>query len=328
MHTRLLGQGLRVSAVGLGAMGMSQSYGPNPGDRDAMIDVLRGAAERGVTFFDTAEVYGPYVNEELVGEALAPLRDQLVIATKFGWRIEGGTSVGLDSRPEQIKRVADASLRRLRVDTLDLFYQHRVDPDVPIEDVAGTVGELVKAGKVRHFGLSEAAAETIRRAHAVHPVTAVQSEYSLWTRDPEPEVLPTCAQLGIGFVPFSPLGKGFLTGTVTNATEFTAGDIRATIPRFNGDNRAANQALVEHITGLARAKDATPGQIALAWLLAQHPSIVPIPGTRRLERVEENAAATEVPLSADELADLDELAARIGVQGNRYNEQHMSLVGK
>ncbi|AGZ42687.1 aldo/keto reductase [Actinoplanes friuliensis] len=328
MHTRLLGQGLRVSAVGLGAMGMSQSYGPNPGDRDAMIDVLRGAAERGVTFFDTAEVYGPYVNEELVGEALAPLRDQLVIATKFGWRIEGGTSVGLDSRPEQIKRVADASLRRLRVDTLDLFYQHRVDPDVPIEDVAGTVGELVKAGKVRHFGLSEAAAETIRRAHAVHPVTAVQSEYSLWTRDPEPEVLPTCAQLGIGFVPFSPLGKGFLTGTVTNATEFTAGDIRATIPRFNGDNRAANQALVEHITGLARAKDATPGQIALAWLLAQHPSIVPIPGTRRLERIEENAAATEVPLSADELADLDELAARIGVQGNRYNEQHMSLVGK
>jgi aryl-alcohol dehydrogenase-like predicted oxidoreductase len=328
MHTRLLGQGLRVSAIGLGAMGMSQSYGPNPGDRDAMIGVLRGAVERGVTFFDTAEVYGPYVNEELVGEALAPLRDQVVIATKFGWRIEGGTSVGLDSRPEQIKRVADASLRRLQVDTLDLFYQHRVDPDVPIEDVAGTVGELVQAGKVRHFGLSEAAAGTIRRAHAVHPVTAVQSEYSLWTRDPEPEVLPTCAQLGIGFVPFSPLGKGFLTGTVTNATEFTAGDIRGTIPRFNGGNRAANQALVEHITGLAQAKDATPGQIALAWLLAQHPSIVPIPGTRRLERVEENTAATQVPLSADDLADLDELAARIGVQGNRYNEQHMSLVGK
>jgi aryl-alcohol dehydrogenase-like predicted oxidoreductase len=328
MHTRLLGQGLRVSAIGLGAMGMSQSYGPNPGDRDAMIGVLRGAVEREVTFFDTAEVYGPYVNEELVGEALAPLRDQVVIATKFGWRIQDGTSVGLDSRPEQIKRVADASLRRLRVDTLDLFYQHRVDPDVPIEDVAGAVGDLVQAGKVRHFGLSEAAADTIRRAHAVHPVTAVQSKYSLWTRDPEPEALPTCAELGIGFVPFSPLGKGFLTGTVTTATEFTSGDIRASIPRFDADNRAANQALVEHITGLARAKDATPGQIALGWLLAQHPWIVPIPGTRRLERVEENAAATQVPLSADELADLNELAARIGVQGNRYNEQHISLVDR
>ncbi|MEV6927614.1 aldo/keto reductase [Dactylosporangium sp. NPDC051485] len=328
MHTRLLGQGLRVSAIGLGAMGMSQSYGPNPGDRDAMIGVLRGAVERGVTFFDTAEVYGPYVNEELVGEALAPLRDQVVIATKFGWRIEDGKSVGLDSRPEQIRRVADASLHRLRVDTLDVFYQHRVDPSVAIEDVAGAVGELVQAGKVRHFGLSEAAADTIRRAHAVHPVTAVQSEYSLWTRDPEPEVLPACAELGIGFVPFSPLGKGFLTGTVSTATEFTSGDIRASIPRFDADNRAANQALVEHTTALARAKDATPGQIALAWLLAQHPWIVPIPGTRRLERVEENAAATQVPLSADDLADLNDLAARIGVHGNRYNEQHMGLVGK
>ncbi|MEV0393303.1 aldo/keto reductase [Polymorphospora rubra] len=328
MHDRILGQGLRVSAIGLGAMGMSQSYGPNPGDRDAMIEVLRGAVERGVTFFDTAEVYGPHVNEELVGEALAPLRDQVVIATKFGWRIEDGRPVGLDSRPEQIRRVADASLRRLRVDTLDLFYQHRVDPDVPIEEVAGAVGELVRAGKVRHFGLSEAAAATIRRAHGVHPVTAVQSEYSLWTRDPEPQVLPTCAELGIGFVPFSPLGKGFLTGTVTTTTEFTAGDIRATIPRFSTDNRTANQALVTHITGLAHAKDATPGQVALAWLLAQHPWIVPIPGTRRLERVEENTAATAVPLSADELADLDELAARIGVQGNRYNEHHMSLVGR
>ena len=327
MHTRTLGQGLQVSAIGLGAMGMSQSYGPNPGDRDAMIAVLRGAVDKGVTFFDTAEVYGPYVNEELVGEALAPLREQVVIATKFGWRIEDGKSVGLDSRPEQIKRVADASLRRLQVDTLDLFYQHRVDPDVPIEDVAGAVGELVKAGKVRHFGLSEAAAATIRRAHAVHPVTAVQSEYSLWTRDPEPEVLPTCAELGIGFVPFSPLGKGFLTGTVT-ATEFPAGDIRASIPRFAADNRTANQALVEHITALAHAKDATPGQIALAWLLAQAPAIVPIPGTRRLERVQENAAATQVPLSADDLADLNELADRIGVQGNRYNEQHMALVGR
>jgi aryl-alcohol dehydrogenase-like predicted oxidoreductase len=328
MHMRILGQGLRVSAIGLGAMGMSQSYGPNPGDRDAMIGVLRGAVERGVTFFDTAEVYGPYVNEELVGEALAPLRDQVVIATKFGWRIEDGRSVGLDSRPEQIKRVADASLARLRIDVIDVFYQHRVDPEVPIEDVAGAVGELVQAGKVRHFGLSEAGADTIRRAHVVHPVTAVQSEYSLWTRDPEPEVLPTCGELGIGFVPFSPLGKGFLTGTVSTSTEFTSGDVRATIPRFSTDNRTANQVLVEHITGLARAKDATPGQIALAWLLDQHPWIVPIPGTRRLERVEENAAATAVPLSADEVADLDELAARIGVQGNRYNEQHMSLVGR
>ncbi|MGN9913815.1 aldo/keto reductase [Phytohabitans sp. LJ34] len=328
MHTRILGQGLRVSAIGLGAMGMSQSYGPNPGDRDAMIGVLRGAVDRGVTFFDTAEVYGPYVNEELVGEALAPLRDQVVIATKFGWRIEDGRSVGLDSRPGQIRRVADASLRRLRVDAIDLFYQHRVDPDVPVEDVAGAVAELVQAGKVRHFGLSEAAAATIRRAHAVHPVTAVQSEYSLWTRDPEPEVLPTCAELGIGFVPFSPLGKGFLTGTVTAATEFTPGDVRAGIPRFAAGNRAANLALVEHVTGLARAKGVTPGQVALAWLLAQHPRIVPIPGTRRLERVEENAAATAVPLSADELADLDDLAARVGVRGDRYNQHHMSMVGR
>jgi len=328
MHVRTLGQGLRVSAIGLGAMGMSQSYGPNPGNRDDMIGVLRGAVERGVTFFDTAEVYGPYVNEELVGEALEPLRDQVVIATKFGWRIEEGRSVGLDSRPEQIKRVADACLSRLRIDVIDLFYQHRVDPEVPIEDVAGAVAELVQAGKVRHFGLSEAGAATIRRAHAVHPVTAVQSEYSLWTRDPEPEVLPTCGELGIGFVPFSPLGKGFLTGTVSSSTEFAAGDIRATIPRFTADNRNANQALVEHVTDLARAKDATPGQIALAWLLAQRPWIVPIPGTRRLERVEENAAATHVPLSADELADLDELATRIGVEGNRYNEQGMSLVGR
>src|SRR3954451_4286917 len=329
MHTRSLGQGLRVSAVGLGAMGMSQSYGPNPGDRDDMIGVLRYAVEdAGVTFFDTAEVYGPYVNEELVGEALAPLRDQVVIATKFGWNIVDGKMVGTDSRPEQIKRVADASLQRLRTEVIDLFYQHRVDPNVPIEDVAGTVGELVQAGKVRHFGLSEAGAATIRRAHAVHPVTAVQSEYSLWTRDPEPEVLPTCGELGIGFVPFSPLGKGFLTGTVSSSTEFAAGDIRATIPRFTADNRNANQALVEHVTDLARAKDATPGQIALAWLLAQQSWIVPIPGTRRLERVEENAAATHVPLSADELADLDELATRIGVEGNRYNEQGMSLVGR
>ncbi|MGW2613504.1 aldo/keto reductase [Streptomyces sp. NPDC001500] len=328
MHTRTLGRDLRVSAIGLGAMGMSQSYGPNPGDHKDMIAVLRGAVERGVTSFDTAEVYGPYVNEELVGEALAPLRDQVVIATKFGFRIENDAPAGLNSRPEHIRAVADASLRRLGVDSIDLFYQHRVDPDVPIEDVAGTVGELVQEGKVRCFGLSEASAQTIRRAHAVHPVTAVQSEYSLWTRDPEPEVLPTCVALGIGFVPFSPLGKGFLTGKVDASTPFTDGDVRTTIPWFTAENRAANQALVDHVTMLAQAKDATPGQVALAWLLAQHPSIIPIPGTRRLSRVEENIGATGLPLSADELADLNELTGRIGVQGDRYNEHHMSLVDK
>jgi aryl-alcohol dehydrogenase-like predicted oxidoreductase len=328
MHTRTLGRDLRVSALGLGCMGMSQSYGPNPGDRNAMIGVLRDAVELGITFFDTAEAYGPYVNEELVGEALAPVRDQVVIATKFGWRTENGRSTGLDSRPEQIRRVADASLTRLRTDVIDLFYQHRVDPEVPIEDVAGTVGELVQAGKMRHFGLSEAAAATIRRAHAVFPVTAVQSEYSLWTRDPEPEVLPACAELGIGFVPFSPLGKGFLTGTVHPATEFAADDVRATIPRFTAANRASNQALVEQVAGLAQAKDATPGQVALAWLLAQHPWIVPIPGTRRVSRLEENAASTQVALSADEVNDLNSTAARLGVHGNRYNDLHMSLVGR
>jgi aryl-alcohol dehydrogenase-like predicted oxidoreductase len=328
MHTRTLGRDLRVSAIGLGAMGMSQSYGPNPGDRSDMIAVLRGAVDLGVTFFDTAEVYGPYVNEELVGEALAPVRDQVVIATKFGFRIENGASVGLNSRPEQIRSVANASLKRLGVERLDLFYQHRVDPDVPIEDVAGTVGELVQEGKVRCFGLSETSAQTIRRAHAVHPVTAVQSEYSLWTRDPEPEVLPTCAALGIGFVPFSPLGKGFLTGAVDASTPFAADDVRTTIPRFTAENRAANQALVEHITALATAKEATPGQVALAWLLAQQPSIVPIPGTRRTTRIEENAGATRVPLSADELSDLNELAGRVEVKGDRYNEHHMSLVNK
>lgn len=328
MHTRTLGQGLQVSAIGLGAMGMSQSYGPNPGTREDMLAVLRGAVERGVTFVDTAEVYGPYVNEELVGEALEPVRDQVVIATKFGWDISDGTSVGLDSRPEQIRRVAEASLRRLRTDVIDLFYQHRVDPDVPIEDVAGTVGELVAEGKVRHFGLSEAGAGTIRRAHAVHPVTAVQSEYSLWTRDPEAEVLPAVAELGIGFVPFSPLGKGFLTGTVDPGTTFAPDDIRARVPRFAEENRRANQALVDHVRTLAAGKDASPGQVALAWLLAQQPWIVPIPGTRRIERVEENAAATRVPLSADEVADLNDLAARIGVVGARYDPEHMAYVGR
>lgn len=327
MHMRTLGQGLQVSAVGLGCMGMSQSYGPNPGDRDQMISVLRAAVEQGITFFDTAEVYGPYVNEELVGEALQPVRDQVVIATKFGWDIDGGTG-GLDSRPQQIRRVADASLRRLRTDTIDLFYQHRVDPDVPIEEVAGTVAELVHAGKVRHFGLSEASAATIRRAHAVFPVTAVQSEYSLWTRDPEPEVLPTLAKLGIGFVPFSPLGKGFLTGAITTSTSFADDDVRATIPRFSEDNRAANQALVAHVAELAARRGATPGQVALAWLLAQQPWIVPIPGTRRVSRLEENAGSTTVALSADDIADLDAVAARVGVHGDRYNARHMGYVNR
>jgi aryl-alcohol dehydrogenase-like predicted oxidoreductase len=327
MHTRTLGQGLQVSAIGLGAMGMSQGYGPNPGDRDQMIGVLRGAVERGVTFIDTAEVYGPFVNEELVGEALAPVRDQVVIATKFGFRYSNGRTAGLSSRPEDIRRAVDGSLHRLGIDVIDLYYQHRVDPEVPIEDVAGTVKELVDAGKVRHFGLSEAGAATIRRAHAVHPVTALQSEYSLWTRDPEAEVLPTLAELGIGLVPFSPLGKGFLTGTVEQSTTFAAGDIRATIPRFEAENRAANQAIVDQVRALAAAKGATPGQIALAWLLAQQPWVVPIPGTRRIERVEENLAATAVALSADEVADLNALATRVGVQGNRYDDAGMARVG-
>ncbi len=328
MHIRTLGQDLEVSAIGLGCMGMSQSYGPNPGDRDEMIGVIRYAVENaGVTFFDTAEVYGPYVNEELVGEALAPLRDQVVIATKFGWNIQDGQMRGTDSRPEQIRRVADQSLQRLGIEVIDLFYQHRVDPDVPIEDVAGAVGELVQAGKVRHFGLSEAGAATIRRAHVVHPVTAVQSEYSLWTRDPEPEVLPACAELGIGFVPFSPLGKGFLTGTVNTSTEFTAGDIRTRVPRFEADNLRANQALVSHVQSLAETKESTPGQVALAWLLAQQAWIVPIPGTRRRARVDENTGATQLALSADEVADLDRLAARVGVHGDRYNPAGMAMVG-
>ncbi|MEZ0447233.1 aldo/keto reductase [Cellulomonas sp. ICMP 17802] len=328
MDTRTLGQGLEVSAIGLGCMGMSQSYGPNPGDRDDMIGVLRGAVDRGVTFFDTAEVYGPFVNEELVGEALAPVRERVVIATKFGFDLHAdGSHHGLSSRPEHIKAVADASLRRLRTDVIDLFYQHRVNPDVPIEDVAGAVGELVAAGKVRHFGLSEAGAATIRRAHAVHPVTALQSEYSLWTRDPEAEVLPVLDELGIGFVPFSPLGKGFLTGTVDTTTTFTEKDVRATIPRFTEENRQANQALVDLVTEVAQRRGATPAQVALAWLLAQQPWIVPIPGTRRLTRLDENLAAAELELTADDLAQLSSAADRIGVHGNRYNEAGMRMVG-
>jgi len=309
-------------------MGMSQSYGPNPGSRDEMIGVLRSAVDLGVTFFDTAEVYGPYVNEELVGEALAPVREQVVIATKFGWHIQDGRMVGLSSRPDQIGKVADASLKRLGVEVIDLFYQHRVDPQVPIEDVAGAVGELVAAGKVRHFGLSEAGAGTIRRAHAVHPVAAVQSEYSLWTRDPEPEVLPTCAELGIGFVPFSPLGKGFLTGMVDAATGFAAGDVRATIPRFSSDNRKANHAIVDRVAAIATAHHATPGQVALAWLLAQHPWVVPIPGTRHTSRIEENAGATGVGLSSDEVAGLDSLTELVGVHGDRYNETQMGFIDR
>jgi len=327
MEIRILGQGLQVSALGLGCMGMSQSYGPNPGDRDEMVAILRGAVERGITFFDTAEVYGPYLNEELVGEALEPLRDQVVIATKFGFDIHDGRAVGLDSRPDQIRQVADASLRRLRTDRIDLFYQHRVDPDVPIEDVAGTVAELVAAGKVAHFGLSEAGAKTIRRAHAVHPVTALQSEYSLWTRDIEAEIVPILDDLGIGLVPFSPLGKGFLTGTVSTTTEFAPGDIRATIPRFDEENRAANQAMVDLVTEVAAAHNAKPAQVALAWLLAQRTWIVPIPGTRRMERLEENIGGTELDLSDDEVAALGQAARRLGVAGARYNEAMLSMTG-
>ncbi|WP_336705894.1 aldo/keto reductase [Oerskovia sp. USHLN155] len=327
MKTRTLGRGLEVSALGLGCMGMSQSYGPNPGDRDEMIAVLRGAVERGVTFFDTAEVYGPYVNEELVGEALEPLRDQVVLATKFGFDIRDGRSVGVDSRPEQIRRVAEASLQRLRTDRIDLFYQHRVDPAVPVEDVAGTVAELVAEGKVAHFGLSEAGAGTIRRAHAVHPVTALQSEYSLWTREIEREILPTLDELGISLVPFSPLGKGFLTGTVDASTEFTDGDVRTLIPRFTEENRAANQALVDLVTEVATAYRATPAHVALAWLLAQRPDLVPIPGTRRLSRIEENLGATTLDLTAADLTSLGEAAARLGVAGDRYNEAMQKMTG-
>ncbi|WP_426765038.1 aldo/keto reductase [Pseudarthrobacter sp. 1G09] len=326
MHTRTLGQGFEVSAIGFGAMGMSQSYGPNPGDRADMVDVIRYAVDQGVTFIDTAEVYGPYVNEELVGEAIAPIRDKVQVATKFGWNIVDGRMQGTDSRPEQIRRVAEGSLRRLGIESIDLFYQHRVDPAVPIEDVAGTVGELVAEGKVKHFGLSEAGAGTIRRAHAEFPVTAVQSEYSLWTRDPEAEVLPTLAELGIGFVPFSPLGKGFLTGTVTAGSAFAPDEIRSRIPRFQGENLAANQALVDHVRALAETRGATPGQVALAWLLAQHPFIAPIPGTRRRERIDENAGATAVALSADDVADLNGLARRLGVAGDRYDENGMKMV--
>jgi aryl-alcohol dehydrogenase-like predicted oxidoreductase len=328
MQTRTLGQDLHVSAIGFGAMGMSQSYGPGP-DRDANIALLRAAVERGVTFFDTAEVYGPFVNEELVGEALAPVRDQVVIATKFGFAFdEHGRQTGLSSEPDHIRRAVDGSLRRLGTDTIDLLYQHRVDPQVPIEDVAGTVKELVEAGKVRHFGLSEASVRTIRRAHAVHPVTALQSEYSLFWREPEAEIIPTLEELGIGLVPFSPLGRGFLTGRVDQTTTFGDGDIRANLPRFTTEARAANQALVDLLGRIADDKGATPARIALAWLLAQRPWIVPIPGTRRLERLDENLGALQVDLTTEDLATIDAAAADITVQGDRYPEAMQRMIDR
>jgi aryl-alcohol dehydrogenase-like predicted oxidoreductase len=329
MQKRKLGDSnLEVSAIGLGCMGMSFSYGP-PMDKQEAISLIRAAVERGITFFDTAEVYGAFTNEELVGEALAPFRGQVVIATKFGFKIDPNTrkSVGLDSRPEHIKEVAEASRKRLRVDAIDLFYQHRVDPDVPIEDVAGAVKDLIQEGKVKHFGLSEPGAQTIRRAHAVQPVTAVQSEYSLWWRKPEEEVLPTLEELGIGFVPFSPLGKGFLTGKIDETTTLDSSDFRNTVPRFTPENRKANQALVELLTRVAQRKKATPAQIALAWLLARKPWVVPIPGTTKLYRLEENNRAVDVELTPDDLREIDSAASKLTVQGARYPEQLERMTG-
>lgn len=318
MQKRKLGRsGLEVSAIGLGCMGMSFAYGTPP-DRKAMIALLRAAVDRGVTFFDTAEAYGPFTNEELVGEALAPVRDRVVIATKFGMKL--GTNA-MDSRPEHIREVAEASLRRLKVDTIDLLYQHRVDPDVPIEDVAGTVKELIREGKVKHFGMSEAGVKTIRRAHAVQPVAALQSEYSLWWRRPEEELLPTLEELGIGFVPFSPLGKGFLTGKIDEKTTFEKGDFRNIVPRFTAEARKANQTLVDLLGEVAKRKNATPAQIALAWLLAQKPWIVPIPGTTKLSRLEENLGAANVALTPEDLRAIDAAAAKIRVEGARYPEE-------
>ena len=331
MEKRTLGKGgLEVSALGLGCMGMSYSYPPFP-TKQEMIALMRRAVERGVTFFDTAEAYGPFINEELVGEALAPVRDQVVIATKFGFnldpRFDPKTSPALNSRPEHIKEVAEASLKRLKINTIDLFYQHRVDPSVPIDDVAGAVKDLIRAGKVRHFGLSEAGAKTIRRAHAVQPVAALQSEYSLWTRGPEAEILPTLEELGIGFVPFSPLGKGFLTGKINANTTFESSDFRQTLPRFTPEARTANQALVDLLGTIGKRKNATPAQIALAWLLAQKPWIVPIPGTTKLDRLEENIGATAVELSAQDLRDIESAASRIPVAGARYPERLEKLTG-
>ena len=331
MQKRLLGKnGPKVSALGLGCMGMSWSYGP-PKDKQEMIALLHAAVERGITFFDTAEVYGPLENEALLGEALGPFRGQVVIATKFGWTPNPGDANrwnALNSRPEHIKEVAEASLKRLRVEAIDLFYQHRVDPEVPIEDVAGAVKELITQGKVKHFGLSEAGAQTIRRAHAVQSVAALQSEYSLFWRQPEAEILPTLEELGIGFVPFSPLGKGFLTGAITAETKFDNTDFRSTVPRFSEENRKANQALVEMVTRFAAQKKVTPGQIALAWLLVQKPWIVPIPGTTKLNRLEENIGATNAELTADDLAAIDEASAGIEIVGARYPAFHEGLVGR
>jgi aryl-alcohol dehydrogenase-like predicted oxidoreductase len=331
MQKRKLGKSnLEVSALGLGCMGMSFSYGP-PKDKQEMTSLLRAAVDRGITFFDTAEVYGPYLNEELVGEALAPFRGKVVIATKFGFDLSGGDNrpgvAGLNSRPEHIKEAVEGSLKRLKVETIDLLYQHRVDPNVPIEDVAGTVKELIQAGKVKHFGLSEAGVKTIRRAHAVQPIAALQSEYSLWWRKPEAEVIPTLEELGIGFVPYSPLGKGFLTGKMNENTTFASSDFRSTLPRFTPEALKANQALVDLLGSIAQRKKATPAQIALAWLLAQKPWMVPIPGTTKLNRLEENIGAAAVELSPDDLRDIDGAASKIKVEGARYPERLEKMTG-
>jgi len=321
MQKRKLGNSnLEVSALGLGCMGLSYGYGPATDKQDA-ISLIRAAVERGITLFDSAEAYGPFANEELLGEALAPVRDQVVIATKFGFTFEGAKQSGTDSRPEHIKEVAEASLKRLKTDRIDLFYQHRVDPAVPIEDVAGAVKDLIQEGKVRHFGLSEAGVQTIRRAHAVQPITALQSEYSLWWRKPEEEALPVCEELGIGFVPFSPLGRGFLTGKIDENTTFDKSDFRNIVPRFSPEARAANQALVDLLKSIGERKHATPAQLALAWLLAQKPWIVPIPGTTKLHRLEENIGAVSVVLTSDDLREIDNAAANIEVQGARYPEE-------
>ncbi len=329
MQRRKLGKSnLEVSAIGLGCMGMSFGYGP-PKDKNEMIALIRAAVDRGVTFFDTAEVYGPFINEELVGEALAPVREKVVIATKFGFKFgPKGEQIGLDSRPEHIKQVAEASMKRLRTDVIDLFYQHRVDPNVPIEDVAGAVKDLVHEGKVKHFGLSEAGVQTIRRAHAAQPVTALQSEYSLWWRKPEEEVLPTLEELGIGFVPFSPLGRGFLTGKMNDNTSFDSSDLRSTLPRFTPEARKANQALVDLLGEIATRKKATSAQIALAWLLGQKPWIAPIPGTTKLKRLEENIGAAEIELTANDLREIENAASKIKVQGARYPEKLEQMTGR
>jgi len=328
MQKRKLGKrNLEVSAIGLGCMGLSFGYGPAV-DKQQGVSLIRAAFDRGVTFFDTAEVYGPFANEELLGEALEPFRDQVVIATKFGFMIEDGKQAGLSSRPEHIKEVADASLKRLKTDRIDLFYQHRVDPNVPIEEVAGAVKDLIHAGKVKHFGLSEAGAQTIRRADKVQPVTALQSEYSLWWREPEQEIIPTLEELGIGFVPFSPLGKGFLTGEISKDTQFDKNDFRNIVPRFSPENREANQAIVDLIAEFARQKKATPAQIALVWILAQKPWIVPIPGTTKLHRLGENLGAVSCTLTADDLRQLDEASSKINIQGARYPESLQKLVGR